>query len=197
MGPRKTPTGKRSREPEPSPAPDESVVASDLTPPDPDLEGTAILAFDVADRRFGLPVEHVVQIIEMVAITPLPKAPAIVAGVVNFRGRVIPVVDVRKRLNLPPQAYSLRTPIVISDIRDHVTGLIVDRVSGVVSVAAAQIAAPAAIFTPETRPSLPLLQGVARLSDGLLLILDLATFLSRAEEKMLGRALARQGDVQG
>lgn len=194
MSRQKTSTGKKPRgrtEPR-APRAESTLDGATPSPHAQDLEGTTTLVFDVAGQHFGLPVEHVVQIVEMVAITPLPKAPEIVAGVINFHGRVIPVVDVRKRLNLPAQDYTLRTPIVISRIRDHVTGLIVDSVSGVVEVPPAQIAEPAEIFTPETRPPLPLLGGVARLSAGLLLILDLGTFLSREEEKALTRALSRQ-----
>jgi purine-binding chemotaxis protein CheW len=195
MSRRKTSTGTTSRgRAARGVSPAESTAASTMpASPVQELEGTATLVFDVAGQRFGLPVEHVVQIIEMVAITPLPKAPEIVAGVINFRGRVIPVVDVRKRLNLSALTYSLRTPIVISRIRDHVTGLIVDSVSGVVQVAPAQLEEPTAIFSPETRPPLPLLSGVARLSDGLILILDLGTFLSREEEKTLKRAMSKRG----
>lgn len=174
--------------------PPEKAVTDGSTPapPEQELEGTATLVFDVAGQRFGLPVEHVVQIVEMVAITPLPRAPETVVGVINFHGRVIPVVDVRKRLNLAPQPYTLRTPIVISRIGSHATGLVVDGVSGVVQLLPAQIQVPAQIFGPETMPALPLLNGVARLSDGLLLILDLGAFLSREEEKTLNRALSHQ-----
>jgi purine-binding chemotaxis protein CheW len=176
--------------------PSEETLATGAVPAPAALdtqEGVSTLIFSVAGQRFGLPVEHVVQIVEMVAITPLPKAPDIVAGVINFHGRVIPVVDVRKRLNLPSQPYTLRTPIVISRIGEHVTGLVVDGVSGVVEVPPMQIEEPMQIFSPETLPPLPLLSGVARLSDGLLLILDLGTFLSREEERSLNRALSRQG----
>lgn len=157
----------------------------------------ATLVFEVAGQRFGLPVEQVVQIIEMVALTPLPKAPDIVAGVMSFHGQVIPVVDVRRRLNLSPKPYTLRTPIVICRIGKNTTGLVVDSVRGVVEFAVEKVSAPAQIFTPETMPPLPLLRGVARLDDGLLLILDLATFLSREEERLLDRALAREREGRG
>jgi chemotaxis signal transduction protein len=67
----------------------------------------------------------------------------------------------------------------------------------VVELPAEKVAVPTQIFTPETMPPLPLLQGVARLDDGLLLILDLATFLSREEERLLARALARERKGRG
>lgn len=169
-----------------------AAAGAPAPPPVPEAEGTTALVFEVGDQRFGLPVEHVVQIVEMVAITPLPRAPEIVAGVIDFHGQVIPVVDVRTRLDLPAQRYSLRTPIIISRLREQIAGLIVDRVSGVIEVHPAQVAEPHEIFTPETRPALPLLEGVARTGDGLLLILNLATFLSREEVKTLKRALTEQ-----
>ena len=194
MSRRKTPAGKQPRERTEvsSPPPRHTAGGEALALPAEGVAGAAALVFDVGGQRFGLPVEHVVQIVEMVELTPLPKAPEIVAGVINFHGRVIPLVDVRKRLNLVPQPYSLRTPIVVSRLHDHVTGLIVDSVSGVIEVPLAQVVDPGEIFSAETRPPLPLLRGVARLNDGLLLILDLGTFLSREEEKSLNRALSRK-----
>ena len=194
MARRKTPAEKKSAGAgvQATPSEETAAISTASAPTAVDGQGVPTLIFDVAGQRFGLPVEHVVQIVEMVAITPLPKAPEIVAGVINFHGHVIPVVDVRKRLNLPPQPYTLRTPVVISRIGEHVTGLVVDGVSGVVEVSPKQIEMPTEIFSPETLPPLPLLSGVARLGDGLLLILDLGTFLSREEEKTLNRALSRQ-----
>jgi purine-binding chemotaxis protein CheW len=153
--------------------------------------GGAVLAFEVAGQEYGLPVESVVQIVEMVAITPLPAAPELVIGVMNFHGRVIPVVDVRRRLHLPPQDYSLRTPIIISSMEGHIAGLVVDAVRGVVEVQPQQVQMPEQIFAPGTSPPSQLWAGVVRLSDGLLLILDLGAFLAPAEEKMLARPRGR------
>ncbi len=152
---------------------------------------SAALVFEVGGQRYGLPVSKVVQIVEMVSITTLPGAPPIVAGVINYHGQVIPAIDVRRRLDLPSQPWSLRTPIVIASIEGHTAGLVVDTVSGVVEVGETQISAPEQIFTPETAPARQLVTGVARLADGLLLILDLAAFLSPEEEKRLAQALAR------
>ncbi len=155
------------------------------------VAGKPILAFVVAGQRFGLPVDNVVQIIEMVALTPLPGAPDMVRGVLDFHGQVIPAIDMRLRLGLPQQAYTLRTPIVIGRLGKHLAGLIVDAVSGVVGVPEAQIETPDRVFSLETLPSRPLVGGVARQSDGLLLILDLGAFLSRREERALKQALVR------
>ncbi len=153
-------------------------------------QGGPTLIFEVADQRYGLPVAEVIQIIEMVAITPLPAAPEIVAGVIDFHGRVIPVVEVRRRLGKQGPAYTLRTPIIIAQINGRTVGLIVDKVSGVVELQPGQIELSEKIFTAETAPPVQSLGGVARMSDGLLLILDLAAFLSL--EKITDDVLSRQ-----
>ncbi len=154
-------------------------------------DGSAALVFEVAGQRYGLPVGEVVQIVEMVALTSLPGAPPIVAGIINYHGQVIPAIDVRRRLDLPSQPWSLRTPIVVASLDGHTIGLVVDTVSGVIEMGEAQISAPEQIFTRETAPARQLVTGVARLADGLLLILDLAAFLSPEEEQRLAKALLK------
>ena len=156
-----------------------------------------ILSLEVGGQRLGLPVEQVVQIVEMVAITPLPQAPGVVAGVIGYHGQTIPVIDLRRRLNLPPVAYTLRTPLVISRVAGRLTALIADTVHGVEEVLAEQAEGPGQIFWPEVESPLALLRGVARLPDGLLLILDLASFLSPEEKEALRQALAGRQEAQG
>jgi len=153
--------------------------------------GGPALASEVAGQRYALPVEHVIQVVEMLSITPLPAVPEIVVGVINYRGRVIPVVDMRRRLCQPTRTYTLRTPILVAQIDGRATGLIVDAVSGVVGLQPEQVEIPGQIFTGGTARQVQPLAGVARLSDGLILILDLTVFLY-PEEGGLERALSRR-----
>jgi len=154
--------------------------------------GGPVLAFEVAGQRYALPVDHVIQIIEMVAITPLPKVPEIVVGVVDFHGLVIPVVDTRRRFEGAYQPYTLHTPIVVGRLDGRVVGLVVDAVIGVLELKPEQAKRPAEIFTVEMAPRIQYITGVARLEDGLLMILDPATILSRQEESSLAKALSGQ-----
>lgn len=150
---------------------------------------SSALAFETAGQRYALPVENVVQIIEMVTITPLPAAPHIVVGVINFHGQVIPVVDMRRRLQAPPQPYSLRTPIVVGELHGHKVGLVVDAVSGVLQLNPAQIDTPSRIFTREMVLKTNHLTGIARTDDGMLLLLDPDSFLSAKEAAQLAAAI--------
>jgi len=153
---------------------------------------SAVLVFKVAGQRYGLPVGSVVQIVGMVAITRLPKAPDMVVGVIDFNGQVIPIVDARWRLRQPIQPYTLRTPIVIGHLNGRAMGLVVDEVSGVAYLRPDQVQSPEQILAKEMALQNHHLIGIARLDQGLVLILDPATFISPNEEKSLEKALPRQ-----
>jgi len=153
-----------------------------------------VLAFEVAGQRYALPVDHVLQIIEMVIVTPLPKAPDIVVGVVDYHGQIIPIVDTRRRFQGTYQPYRLHTPIIIGRLDGRVAGLVVDSVIGVVDLRPGQVKGPTQIFTTEMAPQIQYISGVARVDDGLLLLLDPATILSRQEESTLEEALSGRSD---
>lgn len=178
--------GPRSRRP---PAGEKALAAarsSLLT------SGGTIVAFRVADQRYGLPADNVAQIIEMVAITPLPGAPEIVAGVIDLHGRVIPLLDMRTRLLHPPQPYTLRTPIIVTHLDDRLVGLVVDAVTGVVQLSPQQLQDPAQILARELAPQPLYLAAVAPLPEGLLLVLDPGALLPQTEKRALSQALSRQ-----
>lgn len=154
--------------------------------------GGPVLAFEVAGQQYGLPVEKVVQIVEMVALTTLPAAPEIVVGVIDFHGRVIPAIDMRLRFRRPAQPYTLRTPIIVSQLDGRSAGLIVDSVRGLIEIQGEQVESAPEIVTEEMIPQTPYLTGVARLANGLLLLLDAASLLSQEEEKAIQKASARR-----
>lgn len=154
--------------------------------------GKAILAFTVGDQHYGLPVESVLQIIEMVAVTPLPGAPEIVAGIINFHGQVVPLIDMRLRLSQPPQPYTLRTPIIIAQLDDRLAGLVVDAVMDVVELSPQQLRDPEQILSKELAPQPLYLAAVAPLAEGLLPILDPGAILPQREKEALARAMSRK-----
>jgi purine-binding chemotaxis protein CheW len=163
-------------------------------PASPTFPGGPVLAFNVLDQRYALPVKNIFQIIDMVEITRLPAAPRIIIGVIDFHGQVIPVVDMRRRLKLPSQPYQLHTPILITQLEERTVGIVVDQVSEVVELSPHQIEAPSRIFTEEMALQVHHLNGIARLSDGLVLLLEPTTFLSAEEEESLEEALAENPD---
>jgi purine-binding chemotaxis protein CheW len=147
--------------------------------------GGATVVFEVAGQRYGLPVDNVVQIIEMVAITRLPKAPEIVDGVIDFHGQVIPVLALRRRFGQVERAYTLRTPVIIGKLDGRTVGLVVDRVRGVVDLDPEQVAAPEQIFVEGLALRVDHLVGVARQNDGLILLLDPPTLFSEEEASLV------------
>ena len=121
----------------------------------------------------ALPIEPIVQIFEMVAITPIPQANHSIEGVINVRGAVVPVVNMRHLMGLPRVSLRLHTPIVLVRIGEQqMVGLIVDEVLDVLDLSLKQITRPEEIL-PEGLGDAPLVQGLARVQDSTVLLLDL------------------------
>lgn len=152
---------------------------------DPGVLTSRLLVFDLDNCRYGLPLESVERVARIVEITPLPKAPEIVLGVVNFRGRIVPVVNLRARFRLPHRAGSLSDQLIVGRTPRRTVALVVDSVEGVVECSEHQIAGAETVV-----PATEYLAGVMKLSDGLVLIHDLALFLSLDEERHLDAAMS-------
>ena len=97
------------------------------------LQGRYLL-FNVEDRLYGVSLELVLEIIQVQTISKLPNVADYVKGLTNLRGKVIPVVDVRLKMNLPEKAYDDKTCIVVLDIRGTHIGLVVDSVADVTTI---------------------------------------------------------------
>ncbi|MDY6851015.1 MAG: chemotaxis protein CheW [Thermodesulfobacteriota bacterium] len=108
----------------------------------PDREGK-YLTFELADENYGLEILKVREIIGMMDITPVPQTPKFVKGLINLRGKVIPVVDLRLKFDLPEKKYTERTAIIVVDIRVSSglvqMGIVVDSVSEVMNISEADI----------------------------------------------------------
>jgi purine-binding chemotaxis protein CheW len=144
-----------------------------------------ILVFEVGGQRYGLPLVDVLELVRAVAITPLPDAPAVIEGVVNVRGRVLPVLDVRARFRLPARPLDPSDHFIVASAGARGVILRVDRATHLAMVDGTAVQAPETLG-----PGATYVAGVARLEDGLVLIHDLATFLSAAEAASLDDALA-------
>ena len=120
----------------------------------------------------------------MVAITPLPKAPDIVLGVVNFQGRVIPVINMRRRFNLPEKDIALTDQLVVAHTSRRPVALVADAVHDVITSSAQSL-----IETENILHGVEYVEGVVKLGDGMILIHDLDKFLSLEEESSLNQAL--------
>jgi purine-binding chemotaxis protein CheW len=148
-----------------------------------------LVAFQLGQQTYALPIEPVVQIIEMVAITPVPQINEVVEGVINVRGTFVPVVNLRRHLDLPEVSLQLHTPIILVRAGERVVGLIVDRVIDVLSLPGERITRSADIL-PEELGEVPLLQGVAHFPDGMALLLDLEHLFLPDQAQALDQAIA-------
>lgn len=142
------------------------------------------MIFSLDNQRYALKLSAVDRVVRMVAIIPLPKAPDIVLGVVNYQGRVIPVINIRRRFNLPEKEIALTDQLVIAHTSRRPVALVADAVHDVIASSAQTL-----IETENILPGVEYVAGVVKLKDGLVLIHDLDTFLSLEEESSLNQAL--------
>jgi purine-binding chemotaxis protein CheW len=149
-------------------------------------EEAQLLTFRLDDQEYALDISNVVQVVRMVAITPVPKAPDVVEGVINLRGKVVPVINLRKRCGLANRPYGLNDHLLIAKMDGRVMGLIVDVVSEMLTVPMSDLD-----FSSEIGSQMEYLSAVGRLGDRLLLVLDPGTILTFEDKKCLEVALAR------
>jgi purine-binding chemotaxis protein CheW len=143
------------------------------------------LIFEIAGRRYGLPATDVREIVRVVALSRLPGAPAVVEGIINVRGRVVPVLDVRRRFGLAAKALEHTDHLIITGAEDRLTALRVDRALGLSRVEEADMEELRGVA-----PNGPGIRRVAKILDDLVLIPDdLRSLLSDSEASALAGAL--------
>ena len=156
------------------------------------VEETEHLATFQLDREeYGLPVRLVQEIIRVAEITQVPRAPRSVKGVINLRGRIIPVIDLRRQLGLGEVETTRSTRIVVVTFEDRLLGLLVDSASQVLRVPVSSIeAAPEEVVEIDSN----YIRGVAKLEDRLIILIDLGTVLARELKEAGAPAGADAGD---
>ena len=130
-----------------------------------------LVSFNIGSEEFGVDILKVQEINRMVEITKVPQAPHYVEGVINLRGKVIPIIDLRKRFNLELKEHDKNTRIVVVDIGGNIMGMIVDAVSEVLRLPADTIEPPPELVTGINSEYI---KGVAKLENRLLIFLDLS-----------------------
>jgi len=147
-----------------------------------------ILTFELDERRHAFRADHVMQVVQMVEISPLPGAPAVIEGIVNVRGTIVPVFDLRARLGLPPRAIDPGQHLVILASGARSSAVRVDMADDFVSIPDADIAislTDSGVRGASSRH----VAGIAATPDGTTIIYDLAAFLSASETESLDHAL--------
>ena len=143
-----------------------------------------LVAFSLDEQRYALALATVERVVRAVEITPLPKAPEIVSGVINIQGRVVPVINVRKRFRLRERDVAPSDQIIVARTSTRTVALMVDAANGVVECPAERFVSAASVV-----PRMEYVTGVAKLDDGLILIHDLESFLSLEEARSLDDAM--------
>ena len=144
-----------------------------------------LVVFDLATESYGIDIGAVREIIRMQEITNVPRTPEFVEGVINLRGKVIPVVDLRKRFGLSVGEKSAENRIVVVDIGGQDIGVIVDAVNEVLRIFTDSVEPPSSVITTADSDYL---MGIAKVDDRLLILLDLESVLSAEERAVLADA---------
>lgn len=141
-----------------------------------------LVVFQLGAEFYGVDIARVHEIIRLQTITRVPRAPAFVEGVINLRGKVIPVVDLRRRFGLESSEHTRASRIVVVEIGDNVVGVIVDGVSEVLRVTGASIEPPSPVVAGIESEYI---YGIAKLDDRLVILLDLDRVLVLADRRAL------------
>jgi purine-binding chemotaxis protein CheW len=110
-----------------------------------DTQKDKYLTFSLAEEVYAIDISYVTEIIGILKITKVPGMPPFIKGVINLRGKVIPVMDVRARFKLPARDYDERTCVVVVNVADNVMGLVVDHVNEVMDIPVSQVEPPPAV----------------------------------------------------
>ncbi|KAA3615447.1 MAG: chemotaxis protein CheW [Calditrichaeota bacterium] len=137
-----------------------------------------LVSFKLGNEEFGIDILAVQEIIRMIEITRVPNSPNFVEGVINLRGKVLPVVNLRKRLGLPVKEYDKSTRIVVVDLERKTVGFIVDSVSEVLRISSVVTEPPPQMVG---RVDSEYITAVGKLEDRLVILLDLNRILTNKE----------------
>ncbi len=143
-----------------------------------------VLVFFLGENQYGLPLQFVEHVTQIVAITPLPGAPEVIAGAINYHGEVIPVYDIRRRFNLSSNEISLSDLLIIVKTEFRKAALIANGISGLQSIPRVQYIPP-----QSSNKSTKEIEGVTATKEGIVLIHNPETFFSDSELKTLEKSI--------
>jgi purine-binding chemotaxis protein CheW len=140
-----------------------------------------LVGFRIGRETFGVPIHLVREIVRMMEITAVPDAPDYVEGVINLRGRIIPVIDLRKRFREAASAADKRNRILVAELEGRLVGLVVDAASEVLKIAPGEIEPPPQLLQEN---DLSYVTGLGKRNGKLIILVDVEKLMSRGE---LGR----------
>ena len=137
---------------------------------DEDTQKDKYLTFTVGKEDYGIEISHVTEIIGIQKITDVPDMPAYIKGVINLRGKVIPVMDVRLRFRMPEREYDDRTCTVVVSVNGTPVGLVVDTVKEVIDIPENQIELPPEVAESSTQRYI---KGLGKIGEDVKILLDI------------------------
>jgi purine-binding chemotaxis protein CheW len=140
------------------------------------------ISFAVGEEEYGLELLRVKEVIRVKGVTWLPKAPSFVKGIINLRGDVIPIVDLREKLGLEAGEATEATRVIVAEVDGRLIGMVVDSASQVVRMSADQIDPPPPVLTGFSQD---FIAGVGKIGDRLLVLLNPSAILSVDERASL------------
>ncbi len=149
-----------------------------------DDELLQLVTFSIGEEEFGVDILKVQEIIRTMEITKVPRAPEFVEGVINLRGKVIPIIDLRRRFGLTSKEHDKHTRIIVIEINNMIVGFVVDSVSEVLRIPASTVEPPPPVVAGMESDYI---SGVGKLQDRLLILLDLDRLLSNEDLNVLGQ----------
>ncbi len=142
-----------------------------------------LVSFDLGTEEFGVDIGVVQEIVRMPEITRVPGSPDYAEGVVNLRGKIIPVVDLRKRFHMAETEATKNTRIIVATVEGRTVGMIVDGVSEVIRISSDLVEPPPEMVATSLDASY--LKGLARLEGRLLILLELDRVFGAQEARSL------------
>lgn len=142
------------------------------TPSEHDAQKGKYMTFKSGEEYFGLKIQYVNEIIQIQAITVIPETEDYIKGLINLRGKIVPVIDVRRRFNQEPYEYDDRTCIIIIDVNSTVVGLIVEKISEVVEIQEKDILPPPSVRHVDKADRNKYIYGIGKVGSDVKLLLD-------------------------
>jgi purine-binding chemotaxis protein CheW len=150
-----------------------------------DVDLLQLVTFNIGEEEFGVDILRVQEIIRIMEITRVPQAPDFVEGVINLRGKVIPIIDLRRRFGMEVREHDKHTRIIVIEINNMIIGFVVDAVHEVLRIPADTVEPPPPAVMGGVDSEY--ISGVGKLDNRLLILLDLNRLLSREEQAELGQ----------
>lgn len=147
-----------------------------------DTQKDKYLTFALGNEEYGIEIKHVTEIVGIQAITEIPELPGYVKGIINLRGKIIPVIDVRLRFRKQAKEYNDRTCTIVIEVKDISVGLIVDTVAEVMSISQENVVPPPQLSSSYQQKYI---KGIGKVGSNVKLVLDCDKLLSDDEVESL------------